>query len=288
MHNVKSKVVLASLVGIAFMVIWMLYASEAAPRPRDKGVSLESESVEPLASAVRLQEIGRALADGAKTLENLEGALQVVDSASAAPESPPVDGSGAAGPLQDLLRILASTPMRLKSGANWEVKIEDTDINPRALQIPDAAMAAFRAWEGVYVDGLAGMGAGLNQLRSEEMTALAKTGVLRPLRYTSDPVVLADMEESRKLSRRHGDGEPGFFGASYYEGAEGLSYFVRVDASTYGASEADLPQYRSTKHLYRECVRQAYVQAAMIARASGLLDESQFQERVERARKRRI
>jgi hypothetical protein len=149
-------------------------------------------------------------------------------------------------------------------------------------------MTVFRAWEDVYVDGLALMVTGANQLRVEEMTALAKSGVLRPLKYTSDPVVLAEMEESRALSRPYGGGEPGFFGASYYEGAEGLAYFVKVGSSTYGAAEADLPQYSAIMDLRRECVRQAYMQAATIAHASGLLDESQFKERVERARRRKV
>lgn len=96
------------------------------------------------------------------------------------------------------------------------------------------------------------------------------------------------MEEARQLDRKlaysGSCGEPGFHGPEYYENAEGLTFFLRVNGSNYGASAADLPQYRSCKALLDECVREAYMQAALMAQSGGLLGPSQLGQRLERAR----
>ncbi len=202
---------------------------------------------------------------------------------------PPAAGEPGMGNMErkDLLVLLAKSPQTLKAGSRGETRVAETDINPAARPFTDEIAWAFGVWHNVYVDRLIGLQSGLQVLRVEEMEALARTGVLRPLRYTSDPAIVAEMERSRKLSLGFpdvsGNCEPHFHGPEYYENGEGLAFFMRLDGSNYGATEADLPQYQACQVLYWECVREAYIEACTIGFRAGLLDESQLRRRIERA-----
>lgn len=289
MRRSALALLLAALLGLVLAVAWRCISASATRIPSGRLVPVGHSSDASIATAQRIEALGRTIRSDAQRLVPLSGPAESERSReSSGAQSEPQAKDPSAVRRKDLLTVLAQSPQTLGSAGPGPAGIAETDMNPSALPQSREVSTAFAIWKDVYLDRLAGMMSGLQTLRVEEMEALAKAGILRPLEYTKDPLIVAEMEAARALDRKYNyagsTGEPGFDGPQYYEHGKGLSFFIRVGGVSYGATEADLPQYHTCRGIYLECVREAYIQAATIARFSGWLSELHYARRMERAR----
>lgn len=142
------------------------------------------------------------------------------------------------------------------------------EINPRDVKLSESQRSVMRTYCDLAIKDLTVMQGLLIAIRTDETTRLMKLGMLRPLEYTRDVTIVAEMDAIRK---EHPEEEPLFTSAKYYQQSASLLWFSRHDGRNYGVSINDLPQYRSAVGAFAEAAKEFYVAITYLAHANGTL-----------------